>query len=93
VSYLDDELAFNGVEPLVLIVVEVSRRAAPLVEGVFQDEQTVAVLGAHLEGNGADAEPSVLAESVFACGDSKDRGDVGGGSHRFVHGGPPIGLT
>jgi len=48
-SYLDNELAFNSVEPLVLIVMQVSRGAALLVERVFQNEEAATVLRGHLE--------------------------------------------
>jgi hypothetical protein len=72
-SYLDNELAFNGVEPLVLIVMQVPRGAALFPERVLEDEQAVAVVRAHLEVNGADAQPPMLAESIFACPDSEGR--------------------
>jgi hypothetical protein len=74
VSHLDDELAFNGVEPLVLIVMQVPRGAALSVEPALENEQTVIVLRAHLELNGANAEASMLAQSVFARRNPKDRG-------------------
>jgi hypothetical protein len=74
---LDQKLALDDIEPLVLLIVQVSGRAAPGVEGVLKDEQAAAVLGRHLEVDGADAEAAPLAEAVCSGGDE--------GGHRLAH--------
>jgi hypothetical protein len=66
-SNLNDELAFNGVEPLVLVVMQVPSRTTLCVERVFENEETTMVLRGHLEVNGADAKSPMLTKSVFAC--------------------------
>jgi hypothetical protein len=48
---------------------QVSRRAALRVEGVFKNEETAAIGCGHLEVNGANAESAMLAEPIFACCD------------------------
>jgi hypothetical protein len=68
-SHLDYELTFNSVEPFILVIMQVSRRAALLSESVLDNEETAAVLLGHLEGNRANAKPPLFAESVFACRD------------------------
>lgn len=61
----DEEFALDGVEPLVLLVVEVARRAALLAERVFQDQHAGRILGGYFELDRADAKAPHLAEAVF----------------------------
>src|SRR5689334_17205020 len=70
---LEQELAFQGVEPLVLVVMQVARRAALRVERVLKDKEAAGALPGHLEGNGANAESPRFTEEVCACSDRDDR--------------------
>lgn len=56
----------DDVEPLILLVMEVTRRATLRVERVLQDKETLAALPAHLELDRADAQPARLAEAIRA---------------------------
>jgi hypothetical protein len=58
---LHEELAFQRVEPFILVIMQVARGTAPGMERVLEDEEAVAILGANLERNGADAQSTVLA--------------------------------
>src|SRR5579859_2329432 len=73
VADLEEELAFDGVEPFVLVVMHVARRAALRVERVLQDQETAAILRRHLEGDGANAESPLLAKAVGAGCDAQAR--------------------
>jgi hypothetical protein len=67
---LGDELAFEDVEPLVLMGMEVAGWAALRAVGVFDDEEfAVSVLGEDLEGDGGDAEVVDFFEAVFSSRD------------------------
>jgi len=83
---LDQERALHGVEPLVLGMMQVARRAALGMEGVFEDEETGAVLGRHLERNGANAEAALQAEAVSAGRDEGSRRLRGRSLRRVGHG-------
>lgn len=65
VPHLDDELALESVEPLVLLEVQMPGRTAPGVERVLEHEQS-AVRRDHLEVDRADAEPPGLTGTVRA---------------------------
>ena len=67
---LGDELAFEDVEPLVLMGMEVAGWAALRAVGVFDDEEfAVSVLSEDLEGDGGDAEVVDFFEAVFSSRD------------------------
>jgi hypothetical protein len=71
---LDEELAFESVEPLVLMRMDVARWSALGMVGVLDDEElAVSVLGEDLEGDGGDAEVVNFFEAVFARGDGMKR--------------------
>lgn len=40
---LDDELAFDGIKPFILIIMQMPRGATRLVKGIFQYEHAVGV--------------------------------------------------
>jgi hypothetical protein len=67
VTDLREELAFENVEPLVLMRVHVAGWAAFCTVGVFDDEEfAVSVLCENFEGDGGDAEVVDFLEAVFA---------------------------
>src|SRR5690349_17263978 len=68
---LDQKLAFQHVEPLVLVIMEVSGRAAFRVECVLKDEETAVVVRDNLESNRADTKSPMLTISVVASRDPK----------------------
>ena len=78
---------------------QVPRRAAFRVKGIFQNEQPAAILRDDLEVNGTDAEPAVLTKSVFACPGPQYKRKMGYWLQEFVRLMPPsvgscdIGLT
>jgi hypothetical protein len=82
---LDKKLAFDYVEPLVLVIMEVSGRAAFGVEGVLENEETAAVMWDNLESNRAHAKSPMLTESVLTSGDPKRGGGIGRRRHRLCH--------
>jgi hypothetical protein len=63
----------------------VSRGAALLAKRILEDEEAVAVLRGYLEVNGANAKPSPLAESIFACRDAQRRRQTSRRLQRVVH--------
>jgi hypothetical protein len=63
------ELPFHGVEPLILVVVQVARRAAGGVERVLDDQDAPALLRADLEADLTHAQPAPLAVAVGAGGE------------------------
>jgi len=65
VPHLDRELALEGVEPLVLVEMQMPRRTALAVEGVLEHQQAAAGRD-HLEVDRADAESPVLTGTVRA---------------------------
>jgi hypothetical protein len=66
VADLGDELSFENVEPLILMEMEVARRAAFLAHGVFGGEEVaVAVLSEDLVGDGAVPDAARLAGAVL----------------------------
>src|ERR1700687_208483 len=68
----NDVFSFNGVPPLVLIVVQMARRAALLPVRMLHDkETTAAVLRRDLEIGRADTEGAVFAKSVLATGNAR----------------------
>src|SRR6478672_11670646 len=80
IADLDHELAFECVEDLVLLVVQMAWRSALRGEDVLQDEEVATViLRRHLELDGADAEAAMLAEAVPASGNIQRRRSCGRG--------------
>ncbi len=67
----EDKLTFNHMEPLVLVVVQVSRRATLGTESVFENKQTATIPGGKSEGDRANAKSAMLSKAVFACRDSE----------------------
>jgi hypothetical protein len=64
---------------------QVPGRAALRPKTVLDDEQAVAVLRHHFEGNGADAESPLLAKSIFTGGYPQDGGNTGLIVQSLVH--------
>src|SRR5262249_14868535 len=66
---LDDEAALDGVEPLLLLQVEMARRPAPPVAGLLDDEERATSLRrGHLEREVGDAHAAGLTVVVGAGG-------------------------
>jgi hypothetical protein len=84
-SNLNDKIAFGRIEPLVLIVMQVPRRAAFCVKGIFQNEQPAAILRDDLEVNGTDAEAALFTKSVFACLDPQHGRKIRGRLQNLHH--------
>jgi len=72
VTHFHQELARDDVEPLVLVVVEMPRRATLRVESVLKHEEAVAALPGHLELDRAHAQPARLAVAIGARRDTND---------------------
>lgn len=68
----EDKLAFNAVEPFILIVVQVSCRTTFLVKRVLQDQEIAAVLSCHFESNDTDTKTTLFAIPIFTGSDEKD---------------------
>jgi hypothetical protein len=76
VTNLDEKLTFEHVEPLILVVMQVPRWAAPSVKCVFEDQEAATIVWDHLEGNGAYAQSPVLTKSVFTRRNPMCRGNA-----------------
>jgi hypothetical protein len=59
--------ALNRVEPLILVIVQVSRRTPLLGECVLKDEQAVGILTRYFELDSADAKAPHFAKAIFGC--------------------------
>ncbi len=70
-SHLELKLSLKNIEPLILVMMQVSCRATPGKEGVLQNERVMRVRRTHLEGNGADAQSATLAFSISASRNSQ----------------------
>jgi hypothetical protein len=59
-------LTFNHIEPLVLIVVQMPRRAALLLVAMLHDEETaLAILSGHFEGRRTGGNGTTLTKPVL----------------------------
>ena len=65
-SNFDDELAFHGIKPFILIDVQVSRWAAFCMESVFDNKNAVAVWWNDFEVDEAYAEAASFSEVIVA---------------------------
>jgi hypothetical protein len=75
-SHLKLELAFEDIEPFILVVMQVASRATFRMEGVLKDEETVRVGHKHFEGNGANAQSALAAFAISTRCDSQGRWHV-----------------
>ena len=65
--HLHQEVAFDGIEPFILVVMQMARRATFGVERILKDEQTTGILRANLERDPADAKAARFPKSISAC--------------------------
>lgn len=76
------KLAGQYVKPLILIQMEVSRRAARGVEAVFNNEGVAVVCGEDFEGDLTNAQPALFTKEVFTGSKSL--------RYQFMLPGPPL---
>jgi hypothetical protein len=65
------ELPFERVEPFVLIVMQMTRRTAFLMESIFDDEEpAISVPGGQLEIQHADTKTTMFPEAILSRRDA-----------------------
>jgi hypothetical protein len=67
--YLNDELAFKDVEPLILVEMQVPRRPSLGMKGVLDNKDVTAILWCHLEIDRTNSKASLFAKAVCTGGD------------------------
>src|SRR5438270_234368 len=81
--HLEEELAFEGIKPFILVIMQMACRATFGMESVLQDQRITWGRRTHLEGNGANAQPTTLAVSISTSGEKQSRGPLSGSG--FAH--------
>jgi hypothetical protein len=66
---LEQKLAFEDVEPFILLEMQVARGTAALVEDIFQDKQARGIRKRKLEINPTDAQAALFSKPVLPVKD------------------------
>src|SRR5437899_3366957 len=82
-SHFELELAFEDIEPFILLIMQMARWTTFGLEGILQDKRITGGQRTHLEGNGANAQPTRLAFSISTSGEKQSRGPLSGSG--FAH--------
>src|SRR5260370_17719148 len=69
--HLKLELAFEDIEPFILVIMQMACWTTFGQEGVLQDKRITWGRRTHLEGNGANPQPATLAFSISTSGENQ----------------------
>ncbi|HZW04897.1 MAG TPA: hypothetical protein VFF68_13270 [Anaerolineaceae bacterium] len=83
--HFEDKFAFQDVEPLLLVKVQVPGRAAFLMEGVLQNKKAGTVIRCDFEIHLADAQPANLIEAILTLADKDSGGKDRSGYREVAH--------
>lgn len=87
-TYLESEPPLNDEEPLILLVMQVTRWTSLFSKDIFKSKEPTALTGGNFETDSADPQAARLAEPIFSAGDSDDLGSNRQDLAGFVHNGP-----